>query len=81
MGQHGLGSDGAGEKTGQAIVSFAPVRQFRGVNLHVTCVGHGPRWGEAKRAAQRAGLDDTVRFVGEVPAATVERIATSMQQN
>ena len=39
----------------------------RGVDLQVTCVGHGPRWEGAHSAAQRAGLDSTIRFVGEVP--------------
>ena len=39
----------------------------RGVDLQVTCVGRGPRWEGARSAAQRAGLDGTIHFVGEVP--------------
>jgi glycosyltransferase involved in cell wall biosynthesis len=39
----------------------------RGVDLHVTCVGEGPRWGSARRAAEEAGLAEQIEFTGRVP--------------
>ena len=45
----------------------------RHVDLRVTCVGRGPRLAEARRATRHAGLDGTIRFVGDVPAVDVPR--------
>ncbi len=39
----------------------------RGVELRVTCLGEGPRSAAARRSADRAGLSDTINFVGRVP--------------
>ena len=45
----------------------------RGVDLRVTCLGDGPRFAAARRAAKRAGVLDTIEFVGRVPASEVPR--------
>ena len=43
----------------------------RGVELRVTCLGDGPRSAAARRSADRAGLSDTINFVGRVPFSDV----------
>ncbi len=45
----------------------------RGVDLRVTCLGDGPRFAAAQGAAKRAGVLDTIAFVGRVPASEVPR--------
>ena len=39
----------------------------RGVDLRMTCLGTGPLWSHAREAAQRAGVLEVMRFVGNVP--------------
>ena len=49
------------------LVQAVAMCQARGVNLRVTCLGRGPRWAHARRAADRAGVNGVVQFVGTVP--------------
>ena len=51
----------------EELVQAVAICVSRGVDLHVTCLGRGPRWAAARNAARRAGLDGTIRFVGLVP--------------
>lgn len=44
-----------------------------GTDLQVVCLGRGPRWPIARRAARAAGVDDLITFVGEVPYDDVPR--------
>ena len=39
----------------------------RGVDLRVTCLGRGPLWRKAREEAERAGVLEVIRFVGNVP--------------
>ena len=39
----------------------------RGVDLRVTCLGTGPLWRKAHEEAERAGVLEVMRFVGNVP--------------
>ena len=48
------------------LVQAVAICVTRGVELRVTCLGRGPRWAAARNAVRRAGLDDTIRFVGLV---------------
>ena len=43
----------------------------RDAKLRVTCLGRGPRWEAAREAASAAGIDEAIRFVGEVAHADV----------
>jgi glycosyltransferase involved in cell wall biosynthesis len=43
----------------------------KNVNLKVVCIGAGPQLKAATRAVREAGLNDTVRFLGEVPMAEI----------
>ncbi len=51
----------------EELVQAVAICVARGVDVHVTCLGLGPRWAAARNAARRAGLDGTIRFVGLVP--------------
>ena len=55
------------------LVGAVALCHMRGVDLEVTCLGQGPRWDAATRAARDAGLDDTIRFVGAVAYDDVPR--------
>ena len=55
------------------LVEAVALCAARNVDLQVTCIGDGPRWAAARRAARQAGLDEKIRFLGEVPAADVPR--------
>ncbi len=46
----------------------------RRVPVHLTCVGQGPRWKAAREAADAAGIDHLVEFVGRVPHERVPEI-------
>lgn len=49
------------------LVSAVNLCRKRGVELRVTCIGRGPRWEVARRAVKSAGLDEIIRFLGEIP--------------
>jgi glycosyltransferase involved in cell wall biosynthesis len=48
------------------LVEAVRICDRKGIPLQVTCLGHGPRWAAARAAATRAGLVDTLQFIGEV---------------
>jgi glycosyltransferase involved in cell wall biosynthesis len=43
----------------------------QGVDLQVVCIGTGPCWAAAQKAAARAGLGDRIVFLGEIAHADV----------
>ena len=55
------------------LVRAVALCRKRGVELRVTCIGRGPRWEVARRAAKKAGLDETISFLGEIPFEDVPR--------
>ena len=55
------------------LVNAVALCRKRGVELRVTCIGRGPRWESARRAAKKAGLDETISFLGEIPFEDVPR--------
>lgn len=46
----------------------------RGVDVHVTCVGQGPRWQRARQAAAQAGLTGHMEFAGRLPHERVPEV-------
>jgi len=49
------------------LVAAVAACRTQGGNVHVTCVGEGPRWQRARDAAARAGVEAQVEFTGRVP--------------
>lgn len=48
------------------LVEAVRILVSRRVPLHVTCLGQGPRWSTARSAAKRAGLLDSIEFLGDL---------------
>ncbi|MFQ5744026.1 MAG: glycosyltransferase family 4 protein [Acidobacteriota bacterium] len=53
------------------LVAAASICAQQGVPLQISCIGRGPRWPAARRAAAAASLGGTIEFVGEVSHQTV----------
>ena len=59
------------------LVEAVSLCRDRNVELQVVCLGEWPRWEATRQAARQAGLDGTIRFLGEVPGAEVPRVLST----
>lgn len=44
-----------------------------GADLHLTCIGEGPTWEEARRRASRSAAAERIAFIGQVPHDEIPR--------